>query len=406
MAYPILDVEVTESFAAIDLPATASGVAVVLRRQGHPVGFWMGPLEVVPDGRVTEAFVNEHVVRPARTVIVAEAIREELGRPADVPLPPVTIAVCTHDRPDALARCLDTIARVATGEVHEMLVVDNAPSDGRTREAVAATSARYVLEPRPGLDFARNRALAEAEGELLVFFDDDTVIDRGWLDGLRAAHAEYPDAAAFTGLVLPLVLETPAQILFEQRGGFRYGADDGFHTVRYGPTLASSARYPAEAGLFGVGANMAFRRSVLLDLGGFDEALDTGAPLPGGGDLDIFYRVIRAGHPLVYEPRCLVFHEHRRDLDGLRRQYWSWGLGFMAFASKTWATDRAGRTEVAAAVRWWFRQQRSELVGALRRPRSAPLGMVLAELRGGLLGLAGTYTRSQRRAARIRADHP
>ena len=406
MAYPILDVDVAEPFEAVDLPATAGGVAVVLRRRGHPVGFWMGPREAVPDGRVTGPFLDRHVVRPARTAIVAEAIREELGRPADVPLPPVTVAVCTRDRPDALARCLGTIARVATDEVHEVLVVDNAPSDGRTREAVAATSARYVLEPRPGLDFARNRALAEAEGELVVFFDDDTVVDGGWLDGLRTAHAEHPDAAAFTGLVLPLALETEAQILFEQRGGFRYGADDGFHTVRYGPALASSARYPAEAGLFGAGANMAFRRSVLLELGGFDEALDTGAPLPGGGDLDAFYRVVRAGHPLVYEPRCLVFHEHRRDLDGLRRQYWSWGLGFMAFASKAWATDRAGRAEVAAAVRWWFRQQRGELAAALRRPGSVPPGMVLAEVRGGLRGLAGAYTRSQRRAAQIRADHP
>ena len=406
MPYPILDIEVTEPLPDVPLPPSAGGVAVVLRRKGHPVRFWMGRRAAVPGGRVTPAFLEEHVVRPARGALVAEAVREELRPPGPpLPLPPLTVAICTHDRPDALARCLRALAHVVTDEVREVLVVDNAPSDGRTRAVAEAAGVRYALEPRPGLDFARNRALAEAEGELLTFFDDDTVVDRGWLDGLRAAHAEHPDAAAFTGLVLPLVLETPAQILFEERGGFRYGADGGFHTVRYGPSLAGSSRYPAEAGLFGVGANMTFRRSVLLELGGFDEALDTGAPLPGGGDLDVFYRVVRAGHPLVYEPRCLVFHEHRRDMAGLRRQYWSWGLGFTAFAAKAWAADREARPEVGAAVRWWARHQRRELAAALRRPRTPHLPLVLAEIRGGVAGLLGGYARSQRRTAQIRADH-
>jgi hypothetical protein len=70
-------------------------------------------------------------------------------------------------------------------------------------------------------------------------------------------------------------------------------------------------------------------------LGGFDEALDTGAAVPGGSDLDIFYRIIRAGHTLVYEPRFHVFHQHCRDMKSLLRQYRrSWGLGFMCYISK------------------------------------------------------------------------
>src|SRR5262249_52755157 len=200
----------------------------------------------------------------------------------------------------------------------DVLVVDNAPSGDGTRDLVAGrSSVRYVREPRPGLNFARNRAVREATGELLIFVDDDVVPDRGWLAGLAAAAAENPDAAAYTGQVLPLELETEAQVIFERRGGFRRG----FDRIRYGPVMMGDRLYPGGAGNFGAGANMAFRLSVLRCLGGFDEALDTGAAVPGGGDLDIFYRIIRAGYAIVYEPGFLVFHEHRRDMAGLSRQY-------------------------------------------------------------------------------------
>jgi GT2 family glycosyltransferase len=220
--------------------------------------------------------------------------------------------------------------------------------------------------------------------------------------GLIEAQAAHPDAAAFTGPVLPAELETEAQILFEQRGGFRRG----FNKIRYhGPRWPGNPLYPCGAGIFGAGANMTFRREVLLELGGFDEALDTGAPLPGGGDLDIFYRVIRAGYPLVYEPRLLVFHHHRRDLDGLRRQYRSWGVGFMAFIAKSYRTDPALRLRQARMVKWWFKDQARQLWRSLRGRHVLPPRMILAELGGGVVGLCGEYRRSERRMARIRADH-
>ena len=151
---------------------------------------------------------------------------------------------------------------------------------------------------------------------------------------------------------------------------------------------------------------MVFRRDVLDALGGFDEALDTGAPLPGGGDLDIFYRVVRAGHPLVYEPSCLVFHQHRRELAQLRRQYWSWGVGFMAFVAKSYASDPGHRSAHRGAVRSWVRHQTGQLAGALRDRDPQRAAFLVAELRGGVTGLFGEYARSQRRVERIREAHP
>ena len=79
---------------------------------------------------------------------------------------------------------------------------------------------KYVMEPKPGLNFARNRALKESTGQMIAFIDDDVTVDRHWLEGLRRAIAQHPDAAAFTGLVLSSGLATEAQILFERGGGF------------------------------------------------------------------------------------------------------------------------------------------------------------------------------------------
>ena len=346
------------------------------------------------------------IVKNARTELLRESIREELLPPANTTrFPMVTVIICTRDRPDKLARCLKSVVALDAATsgcppAFEILVVDNAPTDGATREAVNAMSrVQYVCEPRPGLNFARNRAMREASGEILAYLDDDVVVDGGWLTSLLAAWADNQDAAAFTGLVLPLQLSTRAQILFECRGGFRRG----FRRIRYqGQDLPGNPLYPCGAGIFGTGANMAFRRDVLLRIGGFDEALDTGPPLPGGGDLDIFYRMVRAGYPLVYDPGYLVFHEHRRDMDALGRQYRSWGLGLMAFISKSCRTDHPRRSRFRRLIRWWFLDQLRQLLGSIRGRHAVPAGMLLAEILGGIVGLCGEYGRSLRRTGRIR----
>jgi starch synthase len=152
--------------------------------------------------------------------------------------------------------------------------------------------------------------------------------------------------------------------------------------------------------MFGAGANLSVRRDVALRLGGFDEALDTGPPLPGGGDLDMLHRVVRHGYPLVYEPRAVVFHRHRRDAEGLRRQFDSWGRALMAFAVKTYRSDPAGRRKLRRLIRWFFTGNLREARHNRRNP--ALRDAALAELRGGLLGLLGTYGRSQRRTGRLR----
>ena len=400
MSYALADLEITKPLPTLRLSEQESGVAVLLRHAGRPIGFWMEALS--PGAVLTPGDLAPRISAHAGEKLLSERIRKELCMAVSPEAPPsLTVAVCTHGRPDRLARCLAALRTLDPPPTDlETLVVDNAPPDDGTRALVAAQpGVRYTCEPRPGLNFARNRAVREASGTLLAFLDDDVVVDARWWAGLQEAWTENPDAAAFTGLVVPYALDTDAQVLFEQRGGFRRGVDK----LRYhGQDLSGNPLYPCGAGLFGAGANMAFRRDVLLDLGGFDEALDTGPPLPGGGDLDIFYRVIRAGYPLVYEPQQLAFHEHRRTLEGLRRQYRSWGLGFMAFLAKSYQADPPRRARLRRLAAWWFRDQLWQLLKSLLGRHVVPPRMILAELEGGVVGLLGEYARSQKRVEQIR----
>ena len=406
MSCAIFEIEVTKPLPRLSLNEGQTGFAIIMRRKGRPVGFWLDS----PTGKriLQPAEIGQRISAEAGEVLLAEAIREEIAPPPAVALPSVTIAICTKDRPDDLAILLKSlqtsIATAARRNVAlEILVIDNAPSDGRTRQtALSFPGTRYLLEAKPGLNFARNRAVLEARGDWVAFMDDDVSADVGWLDGFLDAAVAYADAGCITGLVLPLELETDAQILFEKGGGFR----KGFLRTVHRPFSEGKPFYPCHPGPFGTGANMGVRRDVVRELGGFDDALDTGAPLPGGGDLDMFYRIIRAGHALVYEPSALVFHRHRRKMNELRRQYWSWGLGFMSFAAKSYRTDPAARREFRRVVRCEFRRALLQVLKSLLRRNGLSPTCPLAQLWGSMAGWMGAYDRSVRRVEAIRRRHP
>jgi len=94
------------------------------------------------------------------------------------------------------------------------------------------------------------------------------------------------------------------------------------------------------AGAFGAGANMAFRRSTLLRLGGFDLALGTGTPARGGEDLAMLIKILWSGGAVGYEPAAVAHHRHRREVDELLHQLRGNGLGFTAMLTSLILSDR------------------------------------------------------------------
>lgn len=396
-----VDLDVPSTWSTQIAPETLD-VGIVMHHRGLVADFAFVDLRDDDRSRNLADLIGRHRPFASTTAEITGAT------PVDSALfpPSLTIAICTKDRPERLARLLESISELDDpagtdpGDAFEVLVVDNAPSDDRTADvAHAARGVRYVREPMAGLDFARNRAIIESESQLIAFLDDDVVVDPGWLRGLHLAWRANPDAGGYTGLVMPFAVETAAQVAFERNGGFGRGA----RRQRLSARMHANPLFPVGAGSTGAGCNMAFDRQLVVDLGGFDDALDTGSPLPGGGDLDMFFRVIHSGRPIGYEPAYAAYHEHRRTAEELRHQYYTWGLGLMAYLDKTARATPGERRRVRALRRWWLRATLKELRSAGRAASTRTSRDVLAELKGGVIGASGEYRRSQRRTAQIRA---
>ena len=315
--------------------------------------------------------------------------RQNAAFPAEI-----SVVVCTRNRPDNLKRCLAALA-TQEGASYEVIVVDNAPVDSLTRDVAESSGVRYVIEPRPGLDWARNRGLAAARYDLVAFTDDDARPHPRWLRELCAGFVA-DEVGAVTGFVAAAEIETSAQALFEDVYG---GMGKGFGIEVYSRRRLPMHYRPHE---YGVGCNMAFRKATLEQLGGFDPALDTGTPTGGGGDLDAFQRIIEAGQAIVYRPDAVVRHTHRRTVAELRRQLYDNGRGYCAVFCAAFTRARGlERVRVAWSFAVWFWQWHLRRVArSLARRERVPTRLVLTEFAGALAG-PFCYVASRRRTASL-----
>lgn len=227
----------------------------------------------------------------------------------------ITVGVATLGRPDGLVRCLQGLA-AQTAPPAELIVVDQAPSE-EARAAVESgplPAARYLEQPRLGLSASRNLALESARAPILAVTDDDCVPDPDWLAAVAEAVDRPPGAAAVTGPILPLGDGAP--------GTYAISLRDSATPLDYsGRVIPWSV---------GSGGNFAARTSVLRDCGGWDERLGTGSPGQAAEDADLFYRLLRAGVVVRYEPGAVVRHEWQTRARRLAtRSSYGYGVGAM-----------------------------------------------------------------------------
>jgi glycosyltransferase involved in cell wall biosynthesis len=422
----LLEVETSEPLGPIeprmsgaDVPYTSA--LCLVRLHGTPLG--LVPLALGPDGlgagacardiwRLLGGEINAHLRAdglPAATRLTPAGLAASsapgcLGRRADLlaDAPTISVVIATRDRPETLRRCLESVLVADYPSPFEVFVVDNASTSDATADLVAqlqgrgATRVRYYRENRPGPSWARNRGLSEATSELVVFLDDDVVADRRLLAELSAGFRLTTGVGCVTGLILPAELETPAQVLTEEFGGYAKGFDPRiFDVAAHRP---DEPLYPFTAGRFGAGACMAFRASLLRAQGGFDPALGSGSRPTGGEELAAFLHVVRGGHRLVYAPSAIVRHAHHREYDRLRRQVHGYGVGLGAYLTRCVAHEPSLLVEFARKLPralWYLlapgsvKNERksiaypreltiTELIGLLRGPLAYVRGRTLA----------------------------
>lgn len=233
-----------------------------------------------------------------------------------------------------LERCLASVA-AALREGDEVIVVDSASADPQVAPVAVAAGATVVRCDRPGVDRARNAGWRRARTELVLFVDDDVVVDAGWADALVAALVGHPDVGFVTGRIdaLPGGRSTERPVAIKD--------DDEPARLDAGTT-----------GTLGHSASLAVRRDALDDVAGFDEAMGAGARFQSSPEVDLFDRLFAAGWVGWYEPAARAWHEQWRGRSQLLKLDWRYGMGAGARIAKLVRTDRPRARRVATEVLW------------------------------------------------------
>ncbi|HEX3705310.1 MAG TPA: glycosyltransferase [Mycobacteriales bacterium] len=269
----------------------------------------------------------------------------------------VTVVVPTRDRPGQLTTCLASI-RAALHDSDELVVADSASVDATAVADVArAAGATVVRCDRAGVGRARNAGWRAGTRDVVLFADDDVVVDSGWRDALAAAVTAADDIGFVTGRVLPPEGEQPSRDVAIKR-------DD------------QPERYDARSvGNLGHGASIAIRREVLEQLGGWDESMGTGGRFGAAPEHDLFDRCFAAGLTGRFEPSALAWHAQWRGPRRLLLLDARYGYGTGARIAKLLRLDRRRARLVGGD---YFRGGLRELGRELRAGHGYPaLGTVL-----------------------------
>lgn len=252
----------------------------------------------------------------------------------------ISIIIGTYNRCESLKKALGSILALARdGSFNdELIVVDNNSTDA-TRKVVESYQhrfegrLRYCFELSQGLNFARNRGIQEAKGDIIVYTDDDVVVSANWISNISAFFAEYPDADAVGGRVLPSYPEKSPWWVKKYQDlliGPILVHDHGDATMVYDRSTMPQF----------VGANMAFRKKVFAETGGFrtDVGVGTGTM---GAETEFFNRLIKHNKKVYYCGKILLWHPVTRDRMTLRYiAKWNIALGRYRFlVDENGATD-------------------------------------------------------------------
>jgi GT2 family glycosyltransferase len=253
------------------------------------------------------------------------------------PWPRVSVVVCTHNGAQTLPECLDGVRGLDYPDF-ETIVVDDGSTDA-SAEIACASGATLVKIDHRGLSAARNAGVERASGEIVAFLDDDAFPDPDWLyyvaAPLRAnGHGGIggpnipPDDESRVADCVALAPGGPIHVLISDR---------------------EAEHVP--------GCNMAFRKSALEEIGGFDERFRV-----AGDDVDVCWRLQESGRTLGFSAGAVVMHRRRDSVPRYLKQQYGYGKA-EALLERKWPS----RYNRAGSSRWSGRIYEQPATGPFRR---------------------------------------
>jgi glycosyltransferase involved in cell wall biosynthesis len=238
----------------------------------------------------------------------------------------ISLIICTRNRSAQLGACLEYVRKITFARPWELILVDNGSvdeTDTTIHEFIESVPfpAVYVFESQPGLGNARNAGLKVARGEILAFTDDDCYPAEDFLTRTWAAFSE-PLLGYLTGRIM---LHDPEDYPATINESISPRSFPGGSLLRTGDIQ---------------GANMAFRRRVLVDIGGFDPLFGSGSLLVAAEDLDAAGRASAIGWSGQYCPDVIVRHHHGRKRSDVAPLMRSYAIGLGAYHMKLLLSER------------------------------------------------------------------
>jgi len=233
----------------------------------------------------------------------------------------LSTVICTRNRANSLARTLQSFREAARDWTMEweLIVVDNGSTD-HTAEVISSFAekvfwpVRLVREERAGVSRSKNLGIRESAGDFIAFTDDDVLITSDWLPAILRTFQRDRSIGVVAGRTLLL---DPHQFP---------------HCIRTSP-IEAEYHWPAEPD-FAVGNNVAVRASALNVVGKFDLLLGPGTRAYGAEDMDMVYRILKAGYVGKYIPEAVLYHDYHFTQAELRQVRWKYSIGNGAFLMK------------------------------------------------------------------------
>jgi len=221
----------------------------------------------------------------------------------------ISVVIPAYNEEKYIGDCLRSVVQNRTDDILEIIVIDNASTDGTAEVARKFPGVRVVAEPQKGLTRARQRGLEEAKGDLVAYLDADTRMPAVWAAIVKKEFAEHPEMVSLSG-----------PFHYYDLPPFEKLVAESLWALTAMPTFWI-------VGFMVLGANFVAKRSALLQIGGFDTTIAF-----YGEDTNIARRLSKAGKAR-FDMRFFIIGSGRRLMDeGVIRTFSRYAMNYFSTA--------------------------------------------------------------------------